>query len=107
MPIKCHNRVLLLLVIVALAAVALPFVNVAPNRLVSGEGRAIWTIWSFTPALLAAALAVLIALSLWSSRLSLWLSLVLCEALFIALFWSAGLAATQMTSLESPLRERR
>jgi len=102
-PIKCHNRVLLLLVIVALAAVALPFVNVAPNRLVSGEGRAIWTIWSFTPALLAAALAVLIALSLWSSRLSLWLSLVLCEALFIALFWSAGLAATQMTSLESPL----
>ena len=49
MPIKCHNRVLLLLACVAIAAVALPFVNVAPNRLMSGEGRYLWEVWAFTP----------------------------------------------------------
>ncbi len=32
------NRVLLLLVVLTLLAVALPFINYAPNRLVSGEG---------------------------------------------------------------------
>lgn len=103
MPIKCHNRVLLLLACVAIAAVALPFVNVAPNRLVSGEPRALWQIWSFTPLLLGAALASTVALALWPGRAALWLTLLLSEALFIVLFWSAGQAATQMASVESPL----
>ncbi|WP_049000355.1 ABC transporter permease [Enterobacter bugandensis] len=103
MPIKCHNRVLLLLACVAIAAVALPFVNVAPNRLMSGEGRALWDVWSFTPWWLAAALAAWVGLSLWQGRTALWLTLLLSEGLFIALFWSAGLAATHMASAESPL----
>ncbi|WNT35099.1 MULTISPECIES: ABC transporter permease [Enterobacter] len=103
MPIKCHNRVLLMLTGVAIVAVALPFVNVAPNRLVSGEGRALWQVWSFTPLLLAGALGAIIALSLWQGRAAQWLTLILCEALFIVLFWGAGLAATQMVSAESPL----
>ncbi|HAV1611288.1 TPA: ABC transporter permease [Enterobacter hormaechei subsp. steigerwaltii] len=103
MPIKCHNRVLLLLACVAIAAVALPFVNVAPNRLVSGEPRALWQIWSFTPLLLGAALASTVALAFWPGRAVLWLTLLLSEALFIVLFWSAGQAATQMASVESPL----
>lgn len=103
MPIKCHNRVLLLLACVAIAAVALPFVNVAPNRLMSGEGRALWDVWSFTPWWLAAALAAWVALSLWQGRTAQWLTLLLSEGLFIALFWSAGLAATHMASEESPL----
>ncbi|MFX2637232.1 ABC transporter permease [Enterobacter hormaechei] len=103
MPIKCHNRVLLLLAYVAIAAVALPFVNVAPNRLVSGEPRALWQIWSFTPLLLGAALASTVALAFWPGRAALWLTLLLSEALFILLFWSAGQAATQMASVESPL----
>ncbi|CAH5356730.1 ABC transporter permease, partial [Enterobacter hormaechei] len=102
-PIKCHNRVLLLLACVAIAAVALPFVNVAPNRLVSGEPRALWQIWSFTPLLLGAALASTVALAFWPGRTALWLTLLLSEALFIVLFWSAGQAATQMASVESPL----
>jgi len=102
-PIKCHNRVLLLLACVAIAAVALPFVNVAPNRLVSGEPRALWQIWSFTPLLLGAALASTVALAFWPGRSALWLTLLLSEALFIVLFWSAGQAATQMASVESPL----
>ena len=103
MPIKCHNRVLLLLACVAIAAVALPFVNVAPNRLVSGEPRALWQIWSFTPLLLGAALASTVALAFWPGRTALWLTLLLSEALFIVLFWSAGQAATQMAAVESPL----
>lgn len=103
MPIKCHNRVLLLLACVAIAAVALPFVNVAPNRLVSGEPRALWQIWSFTPLLLGAALASTVALAFWPGRAALWLTFLLSEALFIVLFWSAGQAATQMASVESPL----
>ena len=103
MPIKCYNRVLLLLACVAIAAVALPFVNVAPNRLVSGEPRALWQIWSFTPLLLGAALASTVALAFWPGRAALWLTLLLSEALFIVLFWSAGQAATQMASVESPL----
>ena len=103
MPIKCHNRVLLLLACVAIAAGALPFVNVAPNRLVSGEPRALWQIWAFTPLLLGAALASTVALAFWPGRTALWLTLLLSEALFIVLFWSAGQAATQMASVESPL----
>ena len=103
MPIKCHNRVLLLLACVAIAAVALPFVNVAPNRLMSGEGRALWDVWLFTPWWLATALAAWVGLSLWQGRTAQWLTLLLSEGLFIALFWSAGLAATHMASAESPL----
>jgi osmoprotectant transport system permease protein len=97
--------VLLMLACVAIAAVALPFVNVAPNRLVSGEGRALWQVWSFTPLLLAGALGAIIALSLWQGRAAQWLTLILCEALFIVLFWGAGLAATLMVSAESRWRE--
>lgn len=103
MPIKCHNRVLLLLACVAIAAVALPFVNVAPNRLVSGEPRALWQIWAFTPLLLGAALASTVALAFWPGRTALWLTFLLSEALFIVLFWSAGQAAMQMAAVESPL----
>lgn len=103
MPIKCHNRILLLLVCMAIVAVALPFVNVAPNRLVSGEPRALWQIWAFTPLLLGAALASTVVLAFWPGRTALWLTLLLSEALFIVLFWSAGQAATQMASVESPL----
>nr|WP_234451085.1 ABC transporter permease [Enterobacter hormaechei] len=94
---------MLLLACVAIAAVALPFVNVASNRLVSGEPRALWQIWSFTPLLLGAALASTVALAFWPGRAALWLTLLLSEALFIVLFWSAGQAATQMASVESPL----
>ena len=103
MPIKCHNRVLLLLACVAIAAVALPFVNVAPNRLMSGEGRSLWDVWSFTPWWLTAALAAWVALSFWQGRTAQWLTLLLAEGLFIILFWGAGQAATHMASAESPL----
>jgi len=95
--------VLLLLACMAIAAVALPFINVAPNRLVSGEARALWQVWPSAPALLGLTLAAVVALSFWEQRTSHWLTLILCESLFIVLFWSAGLAAAQMVSVESPL----
>ncbi len=103
MPIRCHNRVLLLLTMIALAAGALPFVNFAPNRLVSGEGRALWQVWSFSPALLLLPLCLLIGLTVARGRWALAATLVACELLFAALVWSAGLAASQLASSESPL----
>lgn len=56
------NRVLLLLVILTGVAAALPFVNYAPNRLVSGEGRQIWDIWPGSVSLLAGAGCALLVL---------------------------------------------
>jgi osmoprotectant transport system permease protein len=102
-PIRCHNRVLLLLAIVALAAGALPFVNFAPNRLVSGEGRALWQVWSFSPALLLHPLCLLLGLSVARGRWALVATLVACELLFAGLIWSVGLAATHLATSESPL----
>ncbi|WP_285130261.1 MULTISPECIES: ABC transporter permease [Leclercia] len=103
MPIRCHNRVLLLLTMIALAAGALPFVNFAPNRLVSGEGRALWQVWTFSPALLLLPLCLLIGLTVARGRWALAATLVACELLFAALVWSAGLAASHLASSESPL----
>jgi len=102
-PIRCHNRVLLLLAVIALAAGALPFVNFAPNRLVSGEGRALWQVWSFSPALLLLPLGLLLGLTLVRGRWALAVTLVVCELLFAGLVWSAGLAASHLATAESPL----
>lgn len=43
MTIRCYNRVALLLTLLLLAVTALPFVTYAPNRLLSGEARWLWT----------------------------------------------------------------
>lgn len=103
MPIKCHNRVLLLLSLLALAAGVLPFVNYAPNRLVSGEGRALWQVWSFYPVLLLLPLLTLMALAFARGRPALVATLLAGELLFAALVWSAGLAATHLAADGSPL----
>lgn len=103
MPIRCHNRVLLLLAMMALAAGALPFVNFAPNRLVSGEGRALWQVWSFSPVLLLLPFCLLLGLTLARGRWALAATLGVCELLFAALVWSAGLAASHLATSESPL----
>ncbi|HED1310809.1 TPA: ABC transporter permease, partial [Kluyvera ascorbata] len=49
---RCTHRVVALLAILLLTAAALPFVNFAPNRLVSGEGLWLWQIWAFPPLIL-------------------------------------------------------
>lgn len=93
----------LLLVLIALAAAVLPFVNYAPNRLVSGESRQLWQIWPFPPALLLIAPLLLAGLSLIPGRLALTFTLLLAQLLFVALFWGSGKAATWLAQSGSPL----
>lgn len=100
---RCHNRVLLLLVLLALAAITLPFVSYAPNRLVSGESRAIWQVW---PAYAAWGLLVpagLLLLSFLPHRIASLATLLLTEASFCALVWCAGRAATDLAQSGSAL----
>lgn len=103
MPITCHNRVLLLLAFVALAACALPFVNFAPNRLMSGEGLSVWQVWAMSPLPLAISLVLAVVLSCCPGRLPLILTLIFCELLFVLLAWSAGLAAAHLATADTPL----
>ncbi|MBB1201558.1 ABC transporter permease [Enterobacteriaceae bacterium 89] len=103
MRISCHNRVVLLLVLIALTAAILPFVNYAPNRLVSGESRQLWDIWAFPPALLLIVPAVLVGLCLLPGRAPLALTLIFTQLLFIALFWSGGKSASLLAQSGSPL----
>jgi osmoprotectant transport system permease protein len=101
--ISCHNRVAVLLVVIAIAAAALPFVNYAPNRLVSGEGRSLWDIFSFNPVILLVAPIVFLLLTLSAERWATGLTLLLAELLFIALFWGAGQAAEVLAESGTPL----
>lgn len=98
--IRCHNRVLLLLVVAALLAVWLPFINYAPNRLVSGESRQLWQIFPLGWLLV---LCVLLLLSLIPGRVALVVTLLLAEVLFWLLIWGAGKAATDLAQAGAPL----
>ncbi|HCA1153634.1 TPA: ABC transporter permease, partial [Klebsiella oxytoca] len=64
MTIRCCNRVALLLALLLLLAMALPFINYAPNRLLSGEGRWLWQVWPWLAGVQAGA-ALFIALLCW------------------------------------------
>lgn len=101
--IRCHNRVVLLLVLIALAASLLPFVNYAPNRLVSGETRLLWQLWPQTSWLWLTAPVLLIAFCFMPRRWPQAATLILAEGLFIALVWAAGRAATDLAQEGSAL----
>ncbi len=103
MSIRCHNRVVLLLVALALAAAMLPFVNYAPNRLVSGESRALWQIWPHSPALWLPVPLLFLVLCFLPRRWPLVATLALAELTFIALVWGAGKAATDLAQAGSTL----
>jgi osmoprotectant transport system permease protein len=101
--IRCYNRVVLLLVFLALAATALPFVNYAPNRLVSGESRALWQLW---PGYAVAGLIVpvgLLLLSFLPRRAPLIATLIITQLTFWLLIWSAGQAADALAQTGSQL----
>ncbi|WP_086868223.1 ABC transporter permease [Kosakonia pseudosacchari] len=98
--IRCHNRVLLLLAVLGGLAAWLPFVNYAPNRLVSGESRALWQLFS---ALWLLAPAILLAMSFLPGRGTQVATLLFTEVLFCLLIWSAGRAATDLVQTGSPL----
>ncbi|EOV5570122.1 ABC transporter permease [Salmonella enterica subsp. enterica serovar Cerro] len=97
------NRVLLLLVVLTLLAVALPFINYAPNRLVSGEGRQLWEIWPATIWMLTGAGCALFTLCFVPGKRGSVLTLMMAQTLFIVMLWGVGRAATQLAQEGSPL----
>ncbi|MNB96241.1 putative osmoprotectant uptake system permease protein YehY [compost metagenome] len=102
---KIHNRVLLLLVfLLVVAGAVLPFINFAPNRLVSGEPIALSQLPAQTWLLFSVPVFVLAILVLTPCRpLPLLLTLMVGEFLFIAILWRLGQTATQFAQQGSTL----
>lgn len=103
--LKIHNRVLLLLVILLVVAGAvLPFINFAPNRLVSGESIALSRLPEHVGLILSLPVLILACLTRAPSRrLSLTLTLITGELLFIAILWVMGHTASQFAEQGSAL----
>ncbi|CAM3189444.1 Glycine betaine uptake system permease protein YehY [Klebsiella spallanzanii] len=103
MTIRCYNRVALLLALLLLLVMALPFINYAPNRLLSGEGRWLWQVWPWLAGI-QAAVTLLIGLLCWRpGRLPLLLIFLLADLLLPLLLWGAGQAAVELARSGSPL----
>ncbi|HEY0209799.1 ABC transporter permease [Acerihabitans sp.] len=94
------NRVLLTLSLLAIAAgVVLPFVNYAPNRLMSGQGIGLPTLLSGVRLLLLAPVAALVALSFAApSRRVQLLVMLLAEGGFFCLAALAGETASHLST---------
>lgn len=105
MRLQLHNRVLLTLaVLLAVAAASLPFLNYAPNRLVSGQPLPLHQLLHGVQWLLAVPVMLLLLLAfLPVSRRHLVLALLLSEGLFIALIAFSGHQATLLSQQGSPL----
>lgn len=103
--LKIHNRVLLLLVILlVVAGAALPFINFAPNRLVSGEPVALSQLPAHAGLLLTLPVLILAFLVLLPCRsFPLFITLIIGELLFIIILWVMGLTATQFAQQGSTL----
>lgn len=97
------HRVLLLLVLLMAVAVALPFVNYAPNRLVSGEGRQLWSVWPDSRWMLAGAGGGLLALCFVPGKKGAVSALILGQLLLILLLWGVGKTATHLAEAQSSL----
>lgn len=103
--LKIHNRVLLLLVILlVVAGAALPFINFAPNRLVSGESIALSHLPAQTWLLFSIPVLVLAILVLTPCRpLPLLLTLIVGEFLFLVILWKLGQTAKHFAETGSTL----
>ncbi|RPH28925.1 ABC transporter permease [Buttiauxella warmboldiae] len=103
--LKIHNRVLLLLVILLVAAgAALPFINFAPNRLASGESFALGQLPARAWLLFSLPVLILACLTLIPCRqLALLLTLVVGELLLIAMLLGLGQTATLFAEQGSTL----
>ncbi|QGN38873.1 ABC transporter permease subunit [Klebsiella oxytoca] len=103
MRIHCHNRVALLLALLLLLVMALPFINYAPNRLLSGEGRWLWQVWPWLAGIQAAT-ALLVAMLCWRpGRLPLLQIFLLADLLLPVLLWGSGSAALELAGKGSSL----
>lgn len=94
---------MLLLAILLAAALLLPFVNHAPNRLVSGLPLSVSALSPTALYMLSLAVALLAALSLLPGRGALITGLMTTEMLFIALLLLAGYGASQLAQQGSTL----
>lgn len=105
MRLQLHNRVLLTLaVLLAVAAASLPFLNYAPNRLVSGQPLPLHQLLQGVQWLLPVTVILLLLLAfLPVTRRHLVLTLLLSEGLFIALIAFSGHQATLLSQQGSPL----
>ena len=103
--VTLHNRVLLLLVALQLLALGLlPFLSYAPNRLVSGQPLALWSLLSGVSWLLLLPLALLLVLVfLRPQRLTLLLVVVFSELLLTLLVALSGHQAALLAQQGSPL----
>jgi osmoprotectant transport system permease protein len=97
------NRVLLLLVLLTMAAAALPFISYAPNRLVSGEGRQLWELWPDFVWGLVVVFLLLLALCFIPGNAGNVLTLMVVQLLLIAALIAAGKTATWLAQTGSPL----
>ncbi|MEE7535271.1 ABC transporter permease [Klebsiella huaxiensis] len=103
MTMRCYNRVALLLALLLLLVMALPFINYAPNRLLSGEGRWLWQVWPWLAGI-QAAVTLLIGLLCWRpGRLPLLFIFLLADLLLPLLLLGAGQAAVELARSGSPL----
>lgn len=86
-----------------LVAAALPFVNFAPNRLVSGDGLWLWQVWPFPPLILLLLPLAFIGLSYLPGRPASLSILLLAQGGFTLLLWLSGEAAHRLAEASSPL----
>ncbi|EOV9541592.1 ABC transporter permease [Cronobacter sakazakii] len=103
MSIRCHNRVLVLLAVLLAAAALLPFLNYAPNRLVSGAPLALSGLFPAAAPALWALPALLCLLAFVPGKPGALLILVAAQTLFITLLFVTGDEATRLAETGSRL----
>ncbi|EOC1475009.1 ABC transporter permease [Cronobacter turicensis] len=103
MSIRCHNRVLVLLAVLLAAAALLPFLNYAPNRLVSGAPLGLSGLFpAIAPGLWALPL-LLCLLACVPGKPGALLILIAAQALFITLLFVTGDEAARLAETGSRL----
>ncbi|WP_312045107.1 ABC transporter permease, partial [Erwinia sp.] len=105
MAIRVHNSVTLTLALLLVAALTmLPFLNWAPNRLVSGQPLALQQVASgFSWLLLLPAMLLVLLAFLPQKRGCLIFTLICSEALLVALVAAGGFAAASLAQQGHPL----
>jgi osmoprotectant transport system permease protein len=103
-PARWNPVLMTLSVLAVIALAALPFLKVAPNRLVSGEPASFLSVLQGPAWLLAVLLALVFASSfIKPNRAGLWLVAIASMASVTGLVWLAGLHATFVAQTASPI----
>ncbi|EPO1792740.1 ABC transporter permease [Cronobacter turicensis] len=103
MSIRCHNRVLVLLAVLLAAAALLPFLNYAPNRLVSGAPLGLSGLFPAIAPVLWALPLLLCLLACVPGKPGALLILIAAQALFITLLLVTGDEAARLAETGSRL----